>query len=119
MNQSSNNGPRPAEDSLIILPDGSRLFRMGDDPDTVVKTWPNCGPSDYAFPPKKDDVRETPHQELMALVNAMCAYKRRRKLEYLLWEDVLDVLHDMGYRKVAPPAAAPEPPAPTESTANP
>jgi hypothetical protein len=79
------------------------------DPDATVEYWPNCGPSQSAWPPKSDQVPETPHDELIALVNAMTTYKRKRGLQYLLWEDVLDVLHDMGYRKVASPsAAAPE-----------
>src|SRR5690348_7218603 len=73
-----------------------------DDPDAIVETWPNCRPSDGAFPPRKDEVREAPAEELLALINAMNGYKRERGLQYLIWEDVLDVLHDMGYRKVAP-----------------
>jgi hypothetical protein len=106
MSRPDNNGPPRRLAEPIILPDGSQLFRMSEyDPDTVVRRWPDCGPSDLAFPPKKDDLRETPHKELMALVNAMTAYKRKRGLQFLLWEDVLGVLHDMGYRKVAPPAA--------------
>jgi hypothetical protein len=92
----------------IILADGTPHYIFGDDDsDGIEESWPNGdGPrSDFAFPPKKDDLRETRSQELLALVNAMTAYKRKRNLEYLLWHDVLDVLHDMGYRKVAPPAA--------------
>ena len=50
-------------------------------------------------------------------MNAMSAYKRKRNLEYLLWDDVLDVLHDMGYRKVAPPAAASAEAAPATGSA--
>lgn len=104
----------------IILPDGSQLFRVSeDDPDTVVTRWPDCGPSDLAFPPKSDESRETRGEELLALMNAMTAYKRKRGLQYLLWHDVLDVLHDMGYRKVAPPAEAPAQPAPASGTPNP
>jgi len=112
MTQPETNGaPRKPVDP-IILPDGSQLIRMSDDdPDAVVKVWPNCGPSDLAFPPKKDEVRETPSEELNTLMNAMTAYKRKRGLQYLLWHDVLDVMHDMGYRKVAAPA-------PAEPTAN-
>jgi hypothetical protein len=75
-----------------------------DDPDAIVEYWPNCGPSTSALPPKKDQLPESPSDELRALSNAMSAYKRARGLQYLLWEDVLDVLHDMGYRKVAAPA---------------
>ncbi len=93
----------------IVLWDGSLLYRMSeDDPDAIVETWPNGdGPrSDLAFPPKSDQVQETRHDELMALVNAMTAYKRRRGLDYLLWHNVLDVLHDMGYRKLAASASA-------------
>ena len=108
MNESNNGTPRQLP-KPIILPDGSELFRMSeDDPDTIVQTWPDGnGPRcDLAFPPKKDEVRETPGEELNALVNAMTAYKRKRGLQYLLWHDVLDVLHDMGYRKVAAPAPA-------------
>jgi hypothetical protein len=121
MSRPDSNGPLGKPSELITLPDGSRLFRMADDdPDTVVRRWPNGdGPrSDLAFPPKKDDIRtETRSQELLALMNAMTARKRARSMEYLLWEDVLDVLHDMGYRKVAPPA--PAEPAATDGSATP
>jgi hypothetical protein len=75
-----------------------------DDPGATVEYWPNCGPSQSALPPKSDQLPETADEELRALSDAMSAYKRARALQYLLWEDVLDVLHDMGYRKVAPPA---------------
>jgi hypothetical protein len=122
MSQPDTNGIARKPLEPIILPDGSRLLRCDeDDPDAIVQTWPNGdGPrSDLAFPPKSDEVRETRHQELMALVNAMTAYKRKRGLEYLLWHDVLGVLHDMGYRKVAPPAEAPAEPAPDAQTTNP
>jgi hypothetical protein len=109
MRQPDNNGAPGSRPQPIFLPDGSELFRVSeDDPDTVVRRWPDCGPADLAFPPKKDDVRhETRSQELLALMNAMTAYKAKRGLQYLLWEDVLDVLQDMGYRKVAAPAEAP------------
>jgi hypothetical protein len=118
MSQPENNGAARNPLPPTILPDGSELFRVSeDDPDTVVRRWPNCGPSDLAFPPKKDDVpHETRSQELLALMNAMTAYKGKRGLEYLLWEDVLDVLHDMGYRKVAPAA---EVAAPARETTDP
>jgi hypothetical protein len=118
MSQPQSNGAPRNVPAPIILPDGSELFRVSeDDPDTVVRTWPNCGPSDLAFPPKKDDVRgETPTEELLALMNAMTAYKSKRGLEYLLWDDVLDVLHNMGYRKVAPQA---EVSAPARETTDP
>jgi hypothetical protein len=107
MTQPETNGAPPKPVDPIILPDGSQLMRMSeDDPDAVVKVWPNCDPSDLAFPPKKDEVRETRSQELNALVNAMTAYKRKHGLQYLLWHNVLAVLHDMGYRKVAAPAPA-------------
>ncbi len=56
-------------------------------------------------------MRETPAEELNALVNAMTAYKSKRGLQYLLWHNVLDVLHDMGYRKAAAPAPAEATPA--------
>ncbi len=122
MSQAENNGAprRPKAPAPIILADGTRFFPDDpNDPDRVEEAWPNGdGPrSDYAFPPKKDEVGETTADELLALINAMIACKRRRNLEYLLWEDVLDVLHDMGYRKVAPPAETP--PAPAPETANP
>jgi hypothetical protein len=117
MSQPDNNGAPRNPLKPTILPDGSVLFRVSeDDPDAIVEVWPNCRPSEYAFPPKSDALPETVTDELLALVNAMCARKRRRGLQYLLWEDVLDVLHDMGYRKVAPP---PEAPAPAADAANP
>jgi hypothetical protein len=117
MSQPDNNGAPRHLPQPTILPDGSELFRVSeDDPDVVVRRWPDCGPSDLAFPPKKGEVKETLSEELLALMNAMTAYKRKRNLQYLLWDDVLDVLHDMGYRKVAPPA---ESPAPAPETANP
>jgi hypothetical protein len=78
-----------------------------DDPDAIVEYWPNCGPSMHALPPKKDQLPESPSDELRALSNAMSAHKRARGLQYLLWEDVLDVLHDMGYRKVTAPVESP------------
>ena len=116
MSQPENNGAARNPLPPTILPDGSELFRVSeDDPDTVVRRWPNCGPSLSAAPPKTNEVRETLSEEVLALMNAMTAYKRQRGLEYLLWHDVLDVLHDMGYRKVAPPA---EVPAPTGETTN-
>ncbi len=92
----------------VVLWDGTLLYRCSeDDPDAIVETWPDGkGPrSEDAFPPKSDQVPETIGQELNALVNAMTAYKAQRGLQYLLWHDVLDVLHDMGYRKVAAPSA--------------
>jgi hypothetical protein len=111
MNEAENNGapPRPKAPAPIILADGTHFYPDDpDDPTRVEWSWLDGGPpprSDLAFPPKEDEVRgETRTQELLALMNAMTAYKRRRGLEYLLWEDVLDVLHDMGYRKVAPAA---------------
>lgn len=104
MNQAENNGVprRPKAPAPIILADGTRFFP--DDPDAIEETWPNCGPSLSAMPPKSDEVPESLSDELIALINAMSAYKRKRNLEYLLWHDVLDVLHDMGYRKVVAPA---------------
>src|SRR5262245_47817588 len=125
MSQAENNGAprRPKVPEPIILADGSRFFPdREDDPDVIEDSWPNGdGPPSYAaFPPKKDDVRsETLTEELMALVNAMTGYKRKRGLQYLLWNDVLDVLHDMGYRKVAAPADAPAQPVPAGGTVNP
>jgi hypothetical protein len=117
MSQPESNGTPRNTVKPIILADGTPHYVFSDDdPDAIVETWPNCGPSDFAFPPKKDDVRETRSQELLALMNAMTAYKRKRNLEYLLWEDVLGVLHDMGYRKVAPPAESPAPAAGTANT---
>ena len=121
MSQPDTNGivRKPLEP--IILPDGSRLLHCDeDDPDAIVRTWPNGdGPrSDIAFPPKSDEVRESREQELLALVNAMTAYKRKRELQYLLWHDVLGVLHDMGYRKVAPLADAPAQPSAAYSNAS-
>jgi hypothetical protein len=80
------------------------------DPTAAVEVWPNCGPSKSAWPPKRDELPDDAVEELRTLTDAMTAYKRRRGLEYLLWHDVLDVLHDMGYRKVAPPAEVPAPP---------
>ncbi|HKI30551.1 MAG TPA: hypothetical protein VKA46_01570 [Gemmataceae bacterium] len=112
MSQPESNGVPRNPQQPIILADGSQLFRLSeDDPDAIVQSWPNGdGPrDDYAFPPKSDQIRETPEQELMALVNAMTAYKRKLGLQFLLWEHVLDVLHDMGYRKVISPAEAPTP----------
>ena len=107
MNQADNNGvPRhPKVPAPIILADGTRFYPDDpNDPDGVEECWPNCGPSLSAAPPKTNEVRETLSEEVLALMNAMTAYKRQRGLEYLLWHDVLDVLHDMGYRKVAPAA---------------
>ena len=112
MSQAENNGAprRPKVPAPIMLADGTRFFPDDpDDPDRVEECWPNCGPSLSAAPPKTNEVRETLSEELLALMNAMSAYKRQRSLEYLLWHDVLDVLHDMGYRKVAPPAEVPAP----------
>jgi hypothetical protein len=125
MSPAENNGAprRPKAPAPMILADGTRFYPDNpDDPDRVEWSWLDGGPpprSDYAFPPKKDEVRETLSQELLALVNAMTAYKRKGNLEYLLWEDVLDVLHDIGYRKAAPPAETPAESAPTSGTANP
>ncbi len=119
MSQAENNGaPRHRKVPIpIILADGSLLYRDDpDDPDVIEEYWPNCSPSDSAFPPKEDDIRETPTEELLALMNAMTAYRRKRGLEYLLWDDVLDVPHDMGYRKVAAPA---EVSAPARETTDP
>ena len=42
-------------------------------------------------------------------MSARTAYKKRRGPDYLLGDDVLDVLRDMGYRKVAPAAAVSAP----------
>ncbi len=114
MNQAETNGAprRPKVPAPMILADGTRFFPDDlNDPDRVEEAWPNGDgpPSEVASPPTKDELTETPADELLALVNAMTAYKRQRNLEYLLWDDVLDVLHDMGYRKVAPPAEAPAP----------
>jgi hypothetical protein len=112
MNQAENNGVplRPKAPAPIILADGTRFFPDDpDDPTRVEWSWLDGGPpprSEVASPPKKDEVRETLSQELLALINAMTAHKRKRNLEYLLWDDVLDVLHDMGYRKVAAPVPA-------------
>jgi hypothetical protein len=88
-----------------------------DDPDATVEYWPNCGPSRSAWPPKNDQVPETAQEELVALSDAMTAYKLACGLQYLLWEDVLDVLHDMGYRKVASPVPAAAEPAATNDSA--
>jgi hypothetical protein len=109
MNQSESNGPRRSAPKVIILADGTPHYIFSDDdPDAIVQSWPNGdGPrSGLAFPPKSNQVRETVGQEVLALMNAMTAYKRKRSLQCLLWEDVLDVLHDMGYRKVAAPTPA-------------
>lgn len=100
---------RPKAPAPIILADGTRFFPDDpNDPDRVEEAWPNGdGPrSEDASPPKKDEARETLSQELLALMNAMSAYRRQRNLENLLWHDVLDVLHDMGYRKAAAPTPA-------------
>jgi hypothetical protein len=123
MSQPEKNGVprRPKAPAPIILADGTRFFPDDlNDPDRVEEAWPNGdGPlSEVASPPKRDEVQESLSQELLALVNAMTAYKRKGNLEYLLWGDVLDVLHDMGYRKVAPPAEAPAESAPAPEAAN-
>lgn len=117
MNEPTNNGPPAANAKDGFCSDNVVHFVWGDnDPDATEEVWPNCGPSLSANPPKTDAVRETLGEELRALMNAMTAYKRKRGLEYLLWEDVLDVLHDMGYRKVALPA---EVSAPARETTDP
>jgi hypothetical protein len=119
MSQPESNGAPRQLVKPLILPDGTPHYVFDDDaPGVIVHSWldGDIPRSDSAFPPKTDQVRETVGEELRALMNAMTACKRQRGLEYLLWEDVLDVLHDMGYRKVAPPAAAP---APAAQTTNP
>jgi hypothetical protein len=80
---------------------------VASDEDEDVEVDTTIRPATHvAFPPKTDELRETPLDELMALRNAMNAYKRTRGLSYLTWDDVLDVIHDLGYRKVAAPADA-------------
>ncbi|HEX5273505.1 MAG TPA: hypothetical protein VFW33_23580 [Gemmataceae bacterium] len=124
MSQAENNGAPPCRKvpAPIILADGTHFFPDDpDDPDRAEYSLDDGPPprSETAFPPKKDEVKEPRSRELVALANAMTAYKRKRNLEYLLWHDVLDVLHDMGYRKVAPPAEAPAESAPAPEAANP
>jgi hypothetical protein len=111
MNRETDDGARRQNPVQIPLPDGSVLLRFDeDDPEAVVDTSHNT--SDLAYPPKSDTLNVEPHDELIDLMNAMTAFKRTHGLPCLLWNDVLDVLHDMGYRRTAPPTHSAGPPAP-------
>ncbi len=108
MNQAETNGVPRKSPPPIILPDGSYLYRWSDDDEDAVVDTTIRPDRDMAYPPKSDAVPETRDKELLALINAMSAYKRAHAMAYLLWHDVLNVLHDLGYRKTAVSANDPE-----------
>ena len=102
MNKATDGRESHSLPEMTYLPDGSVRVRFdADDPEAVVDTS-HCPSTRLAFPPKGDTSNHLPpHEELLALMNAMTAFKRTHNLTSLTWDDVLDVLHSMGYRKIA------------------
>jgi hypothetical protein len=47
------------------------------------------------------------NDEEIAFMKAMDQYKRDNRRPFPTWSEVLEVLHALGYRKVAPPSALP------------
>ncbi len=105
MSPTETNGVPKKAPPPLLLPDGSYRLRWNDHDEEAVEDTTIRPDRDMAYPPKTDAVPETRDKELLALINAMSAYKRARAMDYLLWHDVLNVLHDLGYRKTAAPAS--------------
>jgi hypothetical protein len=58
-------------------------------------------------------------EEEITFMKAMDAYKRANRRPFPTWSEVLEVLHALGYRKVAEPTALPgNPPVPEKNGAH-
>jgi len=113
MHEPTKNGsPEEYPEGELSTEGSVHMVWRDDDPDAIVEVWPNCKQT-TPRPPLVGPVPETAEEELLSLMSAVSAYKHRHGLESLLWRHVLDVLHDMGYRKVLAPA---EVAAPTSET---
>jgi len=97
-----NGKPRPRAATIIELPNHQGyLIRMSDDdPGAEVDTTER--PCDIMPQIREfESRREALSEELASFQQAMLQIKRERQRPFLDWKEVLEAIHDLGYRKVA------------------
>jgi hypothetical protein len=94
--------PRPPLPPMIELPghNGILMRFSDDDPYAVVDTTER--PCDIMPQIREFEARrEALSEELRDFQRAMEQIKRERQRNFLTWKEVLEAIHDLGYRRVA------------------